>query len=149
MVSCAGHFCPLHFNNGDFCWTGPKACKDPRITPLTQLLGISNRSPEIQLPSGRAICLVKHCSDVPCSVCPSGWLMLHQYIYIVQPNTDENGWQYRSSWSDGIITSRDEQWVESPYHDTNHDLRVRRRCLACSSVMNSINNIVQIYSGCG
>ena len=60
--------------------------------------------------------------------------MLHQYIYIVQPNTDENGWQYRSSWSDGIITSRDEQWVESPYHDTNHDLRVRRRCLACSSV---------------
>ena len=67
--------------------------------------------------------------------------MLHQYIYIVQPNTDENGWQYRSSWSDGIITSRDEQWVESPYHDTNHDLRVRRRCLAVLSVCHEFHKL--------
>jgi len=93
---------------------GPKACKDPRITPLTQLLGISNRNPEIQL--------------------PAGWLMLHQYIYIIQPNTDEAGWQYRSNWSDGIVTSRDEQWLESAFSGPgvsggleNMQLQVRRR----------------------
>jgi hypothetical protein len=55
--------------------------------------------------------------------------MLHQYIYIIQPNTDENGWQYRSTWSDGIVTSRDEQWVESGFNGTqeNASLHVRRR----------------------
>lgn len=38
--------------------------------------------------------------------------MMHQYINIVQQNTDENGWQYRSNWAEGTLSSKDEQWVE-------------------------------------
>jgi len=37
--------------------------------------------------------------------------MLHQYIYIIQQNTDDDGWQYRSTWSDGVISSREENWL--------------------------------------
>ena len=29
--------------------------------------------------------------------------MLHQYIHIIQQNTDDDGWQYRSTWSEGDI----------------------------------------------
>eukprot|EP01038_Epipyxis_sp_PR26KG_P011239 gene11239-15080_t len=83
---------------------GPRACRDPRTIPLNQLLGINNKRPEIQL--------------------PSGWLMLHQYIYVIQNNTDDNGWQYRSNWSEsGIVGNSEEQWVDT----CNDDKLVRRR----------------------
>lgn len=53
-----------------------------------------------------------------------GWLMLHQYIYIIQQNTDEHGWQYRSKWSNGLINGRgEEQWSEAP----GENKMVRRR----------------------
>jgi hypothetical protein len=90
---------------------GPRACKDPRNCPLKELLGISNRYPEIQL--------------------PTGWLMLHQYINVIQQNTDEHGWQYRSKWSNGLINGRgEEQWGESPGEN-----RVVRRRLWMTTVV--------------
>ena len=43
----------------------------------------------------------------------TGWLTLHPYIPIVQTNTDPEGWQYRSDWSEeGAPGARDEQWAE-------------------------------------
>ena len=50
--------------------------------------------------------------------------MMHQYINIVQANTDENGWQYRSDWSDGALSSRDEQWTDR-YRAGYHFVRRR------------------------
>lgn len=94
---------PVVFHPPRFTVGGPRACRDPRISSLNQLLGITCKKPEIQL--------------------PSGWLMLHQYIYVIQQNTDENGWQYRSNWSDGIVNGMDEQWVDH-YNDAKY---VRRR----------------------
>jgi hypothetical protein len=82
---------------------GPRASKDPRTVNLNQLIGVSNSLPEIQL--------------------PAGWFMLHQYMYIVQQNTDDFGWQYRSNWSDGALRSSDEQWVDT-FDDNKY---VRRR----------------------
>jgi hypothetical protein len=55
---------------------------------------------------------------------PNGWERIHQYIYVLQPNTDEHGWQYRSEWCEaGIITENDEQWVRT----NAPGLDVRRR----------------------
>ena len=50
--------------------------------------------------------------------------MMHQYVFIVQQNTDENGWQYRSDWSEGTLSSKDEQWVEK-YNPALHNVRRR------------------------
>ena len=50
--------------------------------------------------------------------------MMHQYVYIVQQNTDENGWQYRSDWSEGALSSKDEQWAEK-YVPAVHNVRRR------------------------
>ena len=49
--------------------------------------------------------------------------MAHQYIYVVHDNTDEQGWQYRSKWSEGALTGRDEPWTSSPLASS----MVRRR----------------------
>jgi len=83
---------------------GPRASKDPRSTPIEELIEITSAKPEIQL--------------------PPGWVMMHQYIHIVQPNTDENGWQYRSNWAEGVLSSKDEQWVER-YKPGLHNVRRR------------------------
>lgn len=82
---------------------GPRASKDPKTVPLNQLIGISNKKPEVKL--------------------PAGWFMLHQYVYIVQQNTDDEGWQYRSTWSEGTPGAGDEQWVDT-YNESKY---VRRR----------------------
>jgi hypothetical protein len=89
---------PLRFTVG-----GSRASKDPRMVRFDQLIGISNKNPEVQL--------------------PPGWLMLHQYINIVQSNTDDNGWQYRSTWSEGTLNATDEQWVDI----CDENKQVRRR----------------------
>ncbi|RYG67023.1 hypothetical protein EON64_08385, partial [archaeon] len=39
-----------------------------------------------------------------------GWFTLHPYVYIAQQNTDDDGWQYRSTWSNGSLTPEEEQW---------------------------------------
>lgn len=44
-------------------------------------------------------------------------------MYVLQPSTDEHGWQYRSVWSNGPITENDEQWVKY----NSHGLDARRR----------------------
>ena len=44
-------------------------------------------------------------------------------MYVLQPSTDEHGWQYRSTWSNGILSSSDEQWVKS----NSFGLDARRR----------------------
>lgn len=50
---------------------------------------------------------------------------MHQYINIVQQNTDENGWQYRSDWAEGgTLSSKDEQWVDR-YKQGVHFVRRR------------------------
>ena len=51
------------------------------------------------------------------------YLMAHQYIYIVHDNTDEQGWQYRSHWSDGEVKEGDEPWTNCPVASS----MVRRR----------------------
>jgi hypothetical protein len=82
---------------------GPRASKDPRTTPVDELIAITSNKPEIQL--------------------PPGWVMMHQYINIIQQNTDDDGWQYRSNWSEGPLTSKDEQWVEK--YTEGHNVRRR------------------------
>eukprot|EP00981_Chlorochromonas_danica_P011190 scaffold3799_cov168-Ochromonas_danica.AAC.3 len=89
---------------------GPRASKDPRTLPLSQLVAVSQRKPEVQL--------------------PSGWLALHPYIYITQGNTDDDGWQYRSNWSQGVLSANEEQWSEGQNKQVEgqqEELRVRRR----------------------
>jgi hypothetical protein len=87
-----------------FAVGGAQARKDPRTVRLDQLVGVSNKIQTLQL--------------------PPGWVMLHQYIYVVQQNTDEYGWQYRSTWSNGSIESKDEEgWVSMCDESKN----VRRR----------------------
>ncbi|KAJ1416563.1 hypothetical protein B484DRAFT_154307 [Ochromonadaceae sp. CCMP2298] len=83
---------------------GPRASKDPRTTPVDELIAITSNKPEIQL--------------------PPGWVMMHQYINIIQQNTDDDGWQYRSNWSEGPLTSKDEQWMER-YNADVHNVRRR------------------------
>eukprot|EP01033_Poteriospumella_lacustris_P007177 gene7177-5168_t len=89
---------PLRFTVG-----GSRASKDPRMVRFDQLIGISNKNPEVQL--------------------PAGWFMLHQYVNIIQSNTDDYGWQYRSTWSEGTLNATDEQWVDM----VDEQKQVRRR----------------------
>ena len=45
---------------------------------------------------------------------PPNWLMAHQYLYIVHDQTDEKGWQYRSTWSEGWqVGPKDEPWTST------------------------------------
>ena len=41
---------------------------------------------------------------------PIGWNKLHHFIYVLGEDRDENGWEYRSDWSDGTPGEDDEQW---------------------------------------
>ena len=36
---------------------------------------------------------------------------MHPFIYVLQQNTDDHGWQYRTDWSDGPLGPSDEPWV--------------------------------------
>lgn len=56
-------------------------------------------------------------------ILPSEWSKLHHYIYLLQSNTDEHGWQYRSDWYHGTPKALDEQWVG----ENREGLDVRRR----------------------
>lgn len=76
--------------------------QDPCLVPITDLTGVTMANP-LQV--------------------PNGWEKIHQYIYNLQSNTDEHGWQYRSDWSNGALTALDEQWVP----DNRDGLDVRRR----------------------
>lgn len=52
-----------------------------------------------------------------------GWEKVHQYVYIMQSNTDDHGWQYRSKYSEGQLGPNDEPWVA----DNTENKHVRRR----------------------
>eukprot|EP01038_Epipyxis_sp_PR26KG_P012789 gene12789-17146_t len=82
---------------------GARALQDPRIMPMHDLIGISNRQPEVVL--------------------PPGWSKVHEFIYSIQNNTDENGWQYRSTWNENILTGDDEPWSSV----SSANMMVRRR----------------------
>lgn len=84
-----------------FAIGGPRATIDPRNAKIDELLP-----------------LVKHRLELP-----NGWEKVHQYMYVLQPSTDEHGWQYRSKWSNGPLKENDEQWVKS----NSHGLDARRR----------------------
>ena len=70
---------------------GPRATIDPRLAKIDELLPLSKHKLEL----------------------PNGWEKVHQYMYVLQPSTDEHGWQYRSQWSDGPVNEGDEPWVKS------------------------------------
>lgn len=76
--------------------------EDPRNLPVTELVPLTKNKP---------------------LVVPAGWEKLHQYIYLLQNNTDEHGWQYRSDWSTGVLDGLDEQWV--PHNSDGLDVRRR------------------------
>jgi hypothetical protein len=84
-----------------FAIGGPRATIDPRVAKVEELMPLAKY--KLQL--------------------PDGWEKVHQYIYVLQPSTDEHGWQYRSEWSNGPLTDKDEQWVRS----NAPGLDVRRR----------------------
>lgn len=84
-----------------FAIGGARATLDPRNARVAELLPLAKHKLEL----------------------PSGWERIHQYVYVLQPATDEHGWQYRSEWSDGPITEADEQWVKA----NSPGLDVRRR----------------------
>jgi len=84
-----------------FAIGGPRATIDPRSAKIEELLPLAKHKLEL----------------------PSGWEKVHQYVYVLQPSTDEHGWQYRSAWSDGTLTEKDEQWVKV----NAHGLDTRRR----------------------
>ena len=81
-----------------------KANKDPRTTPLSDLFEISNQK--------------------PINTVPQGWVLVHQFIYFIGSNTDDYGWQYRSTWSNGSMYSKDEPWAAS-YDEKKHHVRRR------------------------
>jgi hypothetical protein len=84
-----------------FAIGGPRATIDPRVAKVEELMPLAKY--KLQL--------------------PDGWEKVHQYIYVLQPSTDEHGWQYRSEWSNGPLTEKDEQWVRN----NAPGLDVRRR----------------------
>ena len=92
-------------NNGKipprFAIGGPRATIDPRNAKIDELLP-----------------LIKHRLELP-----HGWEKVHQYMYVLQPSTDEHGWQYRSRWSNGPLGEGDEPWVKN----NQHGLDARRR----------------------
>jgi hypothetical protein len=59
-----------------------------------------------------------------------GWIKVHQYIYVLQHNTDDHGWQYRTEWSNGPLAQGDEPWVP-----VNQDGRNVRRRLWMTTVV--------------
>jgi len=96
---------------------GSKASLDPKMTKLSDLVEISSQKPLKTLPVG----------------------VVHQFIYQVNPSTDEFGWQYRSKWSDGV-KYEDEQWA-ALFDEKKHF--VRRR-LWFTSLVNDIMRAKQL-----
>ena len=90
---------------------GSKASLDPKMTKLSDLVEITSQKPLKTLPVG----------------------VVHQFIYQVNPSTDDFGWQYRSKWSNGV-KYEDEQWV-ALFDEKKHF--VRRR-LWFTSLVNDI-----------
>jgi hypothetical protein len=100
---------------------GSKASLDPKKTKLSDLVEITSQKPLKTLPIG----------------------VVHQFIYQVNPNTDDFGWQYRSKWSDGV-KDKDEEWV-ALFDEKKHF--VRRR-LWFTSVVNDMMRAKQLlHSG--
>lgn len=84
-----------------FCVGGQRATLDPRNVSITELLPLASAKVEL----------------------PPGWEKVHQLIYVVQQNTDEHGWQYRSSWPRYALETSDEPW--SSRNSTRADVRRR------------------------
>jgi hypothetical protein len=84
-----------------FAIGGARATLDPRNAKVEDLLPLAKHKLEL----------------------PTGWEKVHQYIYVLQPTTDEHGWQYRSVWSDGPLKDGDELWTRT----NAPNLDVRRR----------------------
>ena len=70
---------------------GPQAQLNPCVLPLDQLHEISRNDHSA----------INH---------PLGWSKLHHFIYVLEEDRDETGWEYRSDWSDGTPGEDDEQW---------------------------------------
>ena len=68
---------------------GSQATKDPRNAALSELKALTRMQ------------FLKF---------PDGWVQVHHFIYVLSPDTDEHGWEYRSQFSDGVLTDSDEQW---------------------------------------
>jgi hypothetical protein len=90
------HVAPPRFAIG-----GARATIDPRNAKVEELLPLAKHKLEL----------------------PHGWEKVHQYIYVLQPTTDEHGWQYRSAWSDGPVKEGEEVWTRT----NGPNLDVRRR----------------------
>lgn len=75
-------------NHPRFCVGGHRATSDPRNVSISELQPLDPSKIEI----------------------PFGWEKVHQLIYVVETNTDPDGWQYRSSWPIVALSSSDEQW---------------------------------------
>ncbi len=92
--------------------TGGNKCKQfPTSLPISELKEIS---------------IFKH-RDVDV---PEGWSKLNHFIYLLGKDTDDQGWSYRSEWSEGNPKSHEEQW-RNHSKDTND---VRRRVWFCVAV---------------
>ena len=79
---------PITVNHPRFCVGGHRATHDPRNISISELQPLDPTKIEI----------------------PFGWEKVHQLIYVVETNTDPDGWQYRSSWPIVALASSDEQW---------------------------------------
>ena len=84
-----------------FCVGGQRATLDPRNVAITELMPLASSKVDL----------------------PPGWEKVHQLIYVVQQNTDEHGWQYRSAWPRFALETTDEPWLNR----NNSRADVRRR----------------------
>jgi hypothetical protein len=101
-----------------FAIGGPRATIDPRTAKAIKLSRSISLIIFILSQIAELLPLTKHKLELP-----NGWEKLHSYMYVLQPSTDDHGWQYRSVWSNGPLTENDEPWVKS----NSHGLDARRR----------------------
>ena len=96
---------------GRFNVGGTHARKDPTKVPLSELHEITR-------------------ADHDSIDLRAGWGKVHHFVYVIGQNTDENGWEYRSDWSDGVPGEDEEQWNKTRPTKAN----VRRRLWMSSCV---------------
>ena len=113
-------------NHPRFCVGGHRAIQDPRNISITELQPLDPHKIEI----------------------PLGWEKVHQLIYVVETNTDPDGWQYRSEWPIVALANTDEQWSNQ-----SANANVRRRLWMTTVVMRDdvliakrkISELIQSY----
>ena len=64
----------------------------------------------------------------------SGWSNLHDFMFVKKKNTDELGWQYRSTWHSGLEDLNIEPWAECFIQGKHF---VRRRLWITTNVIES------------